>query len=214
MFNISDISNKIALKLSEELGYDDDKTSVINYGIFAWVQMLISILLVLIFGSLFLVVAESILVSFVISILRKSSGGVHANTPGKCAIIGTIVSVCGGLMAKYLSVTSERNIFIGIIVFGISYIIIYKLAPVDSIAKPIKKKEKRKRLKKNSLIILTVYLLIVISNMIIYFAYREEKFLSYNLCIYVGIIWQVFSLTKSGNFILEKLNYILKDISI
>ncbi|ACD52150.1 accessory regulator AgrB [Clostridium botulinum] len=206
MLKIEYICEKISNYIAEELNFDDDKKSVINYGIFAFIQMGICIVLVAIFGVLFNVTIEALIVSFTISILRKSSGGMHASSPERCAIIGTVASVGMALIAKSINTNFSFVILFGIIVFVWSYYILYKLAPVDSIAKPIKNIEKRKRLRKSSIITLSVYLIIVIINILSYLAINNFLLLTYSLCIYMGLLWQIFSLTKSGHFILGKLN--------
>ncbi|EES49075.1 accessory gene regulator B family protein [Clostridium botulinum] len=206
MLKIEYICEKISNYVAEELNFDDDKKSIINYGIFAFIQIGICIVLVAIFGFVFNVTIEALIVSFTISILRKSSGGVHASSPERCAIIGTVASVGMALIAKSINANFSFVILFGIIVFVWSYYILYKLAPVDSIAKPIKNIEKRKRLKKSSIIMLSTYLIIVIINILSYLAINNFVLLTYSLCIYMGLLWQIFSLTKSGHLILGKLN--------
>ncbi|MBN1064548.1 accessory gene regulator ArgB-like protein [Clostridium botulinum] len=206
MFKVEGICKKISDYIAEELNFDDDKKSVINYGIFAFVQMVICIALVIIFGVIFNVTIEALIISFTVSILRKSSGGVHASSPERCAVIGTVTSVGMALMAKNINYSFGFVSLFGIIVFVWSYYILYKLAPVDSIVKPIKNIKKRRRLRKSSIITLSVYLIIVIINILSYLSINNFVLLTYSLCIYMGLLWQVFSLTKSGHLILGKLN--------
>lgn len=205
MLRIEKVCEKLSSDIAKELNLDDDKKSVINYGIFSFVQMGFSVLLVMIVGAIFNVFVESLITSFTTSILRKSSGGAHASSPIKCAIIGTISSVGMGLISKYYIINININILIGIITFIGAYCILYKLAPVDSIAKPIKNIEKRKRLKKHSIMILSVYLILVIINFAYYFL-KNSNVLVYSSCIYMGVLLQVFSLTKIGHLLLGKLD--------
>jgi len=205
MFNVEKICKKISCYIAKELNLDDDKKSVINYGIFAFIQMGICIALVIIFGFIFNVTIEALIISLTVSILRKSSGGVHANSPERCAVIGTVASVGMALMCKYMDFSLSFVMLIGSVIFLWSYYIVYKLAPVDSIAKPIRSIEKRKRLKKSSIRILSVYLIIIITNLICYLYLKNFNLLTYVLCIYIGLLWQIFSLTKSGHLILGKL---------
>lgn len=210
MFKIEEICAKISNTIAQELNLDDDKKSIINYGIFALIQMGICIALVIIFGFIFNVIIEALIISFVISILRKSSGGVHAPSPASCAIIGTIACVGMAIISKKIYINLLFVLLSGIIIFIWSYYTVYKLAPVDSIAKPIKSVEKRIRLKKSSVKILSLYLIIVITNLISYFFMRSSIFLTYSLCVYMGLLWQIFSLTKSGHVIFGKLNKFFK----
>lgn len=206
MFKIKNICEKISNNIAKELNFDDDKKSVINYGLFACIQMTICIALVIIFGILFNVVIEALIVTFSISILRKSSGGVHASSPEKCAIIGTISSVGMGALSKYINANFNTIIVVGCFIFMLSYYTIYKLAPADSIAKPIKSMEKRKGLKKNSIVILSIYLIIVIINLLYFYLMKNSNVLVYSLCIYMGLLWQVLSLTKFSYLLVESLD--------
>lgn len=206
MFKIENICEKISDYIAQELSLDDDKKAVINYGIFAFIQMVICILLVIVFGFILNVTIEALIISSIISILRKSTGGIHANSPERCAIIGTVASVGMALIAKHAYVSLSLIIVLGWIVFVWSYYTIHKLAPVDSIAKPIKSIKKRRRLKKSAIITLTVYLSIVVINILCYLMVKNSSLLIYSLCIYMGLLWQIFSLTKSGHLILGMLN--------
>lgn len=210
MWSIEKICNKISNNIAEELKFDEEKKSVINYGIFAVIQMGIAIGLTIIFGFAFHAVVEALIVSFVISILRKSSGGVHASSPGRCAILGTIVSVGFGLLAKFVDKSLIVIIAIGIVIFLWSFYIVYKLAPVDSAAKPIKNQERRKKLKRSSMAILSVYLIMAIVNIIYCYYKGNVSVLTYTLCIYMGLVWQIFSLTKIGHLILGKIDAFFK----
>lgn len=210
MIKIEDICEKLSDNIAQELNLDNDKRSVINYGIFSLIQVVICIMLVIIFGVIFNAVIEALIVSFTISILRKSSGGAHATSPGRCAIIGTIIGVGMGLIAKYIKVNLNFTILWGSIAFLWSYYIIYKLAPVDSAAKPIKSIQKKAGLKKSSMMILSVYLIIAITGIIYFYFMRNSRILVYSLCLYMGMLWQVFSLTKYGHCVIGRLDKLFK----
>lgn len=195
MFSLEMISKKTSETLSSELKLDDDKREIIAYGIFAILQMIYNLLLVIIFGMIFNVVIEALIVSFTISILRKSSGGIHASSPNICALIGTMVSILVGLFSK-IEINKSIYLLIVGIVFVWSFYIIYKLAPVDSPAKPIKKVQKIARLKKMSIVTLCIYLVIVSTLIIIFFNTNYNNVISYSSCILGGVIWQVLSITR------------------
>ncbi len=213
MFSISEVTDRLSKKVSNELDLDEEKRSVINYGMFALIQMMISIFLVLIFGTFLGVSTEALIVSFTVSILRKSSGGVHANTPEKCAIVGTVSSIIMGMLVRY-STTRYISIGVIIIIFIISFFVVYRLAPVDSASKPIKKIEKRNRLRNISMMILMIYLIIICINFVSYKFTNDIRLIDYSLCICLGVMWQVFSLTKSGHLILGKIDNLLEAIKI
>lgn len=209
------LCNKIANKISIQLGFDDDKKEVLAYGAFALIQMFISIALVLIFGLVFNVAVEALIISFVVSILRKYSGGVHASSPSACLFIGTIICVGLAILIKSLllsMINIKVFLILGAMFFIWSYYILVKLAPVDSSNKPIKREKKRKRMKKGSIIVLSVYLIISLMYIVIFHYFGGNQFIIYAGCICVGVLWQTFTLTKFGFLTITNIDTLFKYI--
>jgi accessory gene regulator B len=215
MFSVEKLTKNIAESISSELKLDNDRKEVIAYGTFALLHMTLSVVLVIIFGWMFAVLVESLIVSFTGSILRKYSGGVHASSPGICATTGTIITVGQALFICFILasfINLKLVIFLGLLTFVWSFYIIYKLAPVDSAAKPIKTQKKRERMKKGSILILGSYLVIVVLNIIMYLLIQEKKFLIFSLCIYGGTAWQAFTLTHGGHLAVSKIDAFINQI--
>ena len=209
------LCNKIANKLAIELNYDNDKKEVLAYGAFALLQMLISIAFVLIFGLIFNVAVEALIISFTVSLLRKYSGGVHASSLSACMFIGTTICVGLAISIKCFLVPPfdiKIQLIIGVIIFIWSYYLIYKLAPVDSPNKPIKREEKIRRMRKGSIIVLSIYLVIALINIISFYYIGGNKFIIYVICIYSGILWQTFTLTKFGFVTITNIDTLFKYI--
>ena len=206
------LSKNISNSLKRELDLDEDKRSIIEYGIFSFLHIVLSILLVMIFGLMFDVMIEALIISFIAAILRKFSGGAHASTSTNCAVSGILISVIPAYIIKHISLTGDYIIFIGILLYITAFIVIYKLAPVDSPNKPIKKQEKIKRLKRGSIIILSIYMIIVAINISMFYIYKFNSLLVYSSCIYIGILWQVFTLTKYGHIVVNKIDSLLINI--
>ncbi|HCW52998.1 MAG TPA: accessory regulator AgrB [Clostridium sp.] len=203
---IDNICDNITNYLAKELNLNKEKSEVIKYGMFSISQMVINIISIIIFGIIFNVVTEALIISFAISILRKSSGGVHASSPEKCLIIGTGFSIFIALILKRININFTYTCFLIIIIFLWAYYFIYKLAPVDSENKPIKSMKKKLRLKKSSITILSIYLLIIIFCLMVFIFTKKTEALRYILCICSGVVWQVFSLTKAGHIIFNIFN--------
>lgn len=210
MFSVEEISSKISDSITNELELDENKKAVVNYGIFAMLHTALSVGFVIIFGILFNVLIEALIITATISILRKSAGGAHASSPGICAFVGTVLSVGMSLVIKNINLSVNGIIITSILIFIWSYCIVYKLAPVDSPSKPIRTEAKRNRLKKSSILILCVYTVIVIVNIIGYYATKKVGLLVYSGCIHIGLLWQIFSLTKTGHIVLGKLDALFK----
>jgi len=208
------VANQIATQIAEELKLDDDKKAVIAYGLFAFIQMFLCILSVIVVGALFGVAIEALLISLIIAIFRKSSGGAHASEPWICNVEGTIICVVPAIFLSLIGqqLIIELIVVIGVITFIWAYYITFKLAPVDSPSKPIRKQATLKRLKKKSILTLNVYVVIVLANMLLYYLMKNSQFLIYSFCIYIGVIWQAFTLTKLGHSSLSQVDLFLNNI--
>lgn len=209
------LTNNIASKVAAELKLDNNRSEIIAYGMFALFHIALSIVLVIIFGLIFHVTIGALIICFSGSILRKYSGGAHASSPGKCAAIGTIICIGQALLFLYLLgpvINLKLLSFLGIVIFMLAFYIICKLAPVDSPAKPIKTKEKKIRMKKWSVFVLSTYIIIVVINTAIYTLFGDKRFLIYSLCIYGGVAWQIFTLTRVGHIIMNSIDNSLNHI--
>ncbi|WP_169735825.1 accessory gene regulator ArgB-like protein [Clostridium lundense] len=201
----------MAKKVSNELNLNKDNEEIIAYGAFNLIQIIWSIFLVILLGCFFNILPEAFIVSATVSLLRKYSGGVHASSPNRCAVIGAVISVLLALLGKNMLLSfSARQIFAieGILII-IAYIIIYKLAPVDSPAKRIKNAEKRIKFKKKSLLCNSILLFLVVVMNYFYYVYGQAKYLTYGCNIILGVLWQVITLTHVGFIILDKLDNII-----
>ncbi|MGO5092880.1 accessory regulator AgrB [Clostridium sporogenes] len=196
MFFIEEISNKIGSEISSNLNLDKDTEEIIAYGAFAVLQILWSFLCVVILGVILNVLIEAIIISLAIAIFRKYSGGIHANSPNKCAIFGAIVCVVMALIVKNINIRfSLMTILIFILVYIYSYYTIYKFVPVDTKSKPIDNVDEKLRLKKCSFLVISMLLLIEILLVLLYLKYNNIALIYYGRCIMMGIIWQNFTLT-------------------
>ena len=135
MFSIEVLADKIALRLTHSLQQDQEKQEVMAYGIACFLQIFFAILFVILFGLLFHVLIEALIINFSISILRKYSGGAHAGTPGKCLIIGTVISVVPAIIFAHLAMNIWVITSLGVIIFAWAFYEVITKAPVDSIKK-------------------------------------------------------------------------------
>lgn len=196
MFFIEHTSNKIGSKISSNLNLDKDTEEIIVYGAFALLQILWSFLCVMILGFIFNVLIESMIIVLTIAIFRKYSGGIHANSPNKCAIFGAIVCVGIALVVKNINMNLNLVfILIFILVYVYSYYSIYKFVPVDTKSKPIDNVDEKLRLKKCSFLVISILLLIEILFVLFYLKYNNITLIYYGKCIMMGLLWQSFTLT-------------------
>lgn len=195
MFSIENTTKKITNIICDELNLDDNKKQILNYGGFAIIHALMSILLTIILGLIFNVVVEALILSFSISILRKFSGGVHASTPNNCIILGNFICISCAIIVKFVIIgnVAETNlIYLDLLGFLWCYYILYKLSPVDNPNKPLRNKKKKLALKKKSIITIVIYQ----SIFLIMVLYSPNELVGYSTALFLGALWQCFTLTN------------------
>lgn len=212
MISIETLSEKLAKNLKEELKLEEDKYEVVKYGLFSFIYILTSIVLVALIGGIFGVLIEALFISFTISLLRKSSGGGHSNSEFNCTIIGIVISVVPAVIINNFQYERKFLYILGAIIFSISFFIAYKLAPVDSPNKPIRTPKKIKRLRKQTFIILGSYSILSIFFIIISNHINIVDINNLVMCLYIGTIWQIFTLTKLGHNFIYIIDYFLKNL--
>lgn len=201
------LARTLANKISLSLGYDAEKTAVIAYGLIAIIQIFITTLLVFLAGILAGVPVEALIVCFSVSIFRKYSGGAHAKTAESCTLFSVFYCTLAAVVSRRLlaGIYSPLPMAVSIIlVFGLSFLVVYQFAPVDSPNKPIRTAKKRTRMRAGSFIILAVYF--AISIMLFIISRRFTIFRSYEISMLLGISWQTFTLTSSGAQFIGKIS--------
>jgi accessory gene regulator B len=204
---IERLAHRIADKISLQLELDKDQNAVIAYGLIGILQVITLFIVISIFGHIFDFLYEALIVFFSVGFIRKSTGGAHASTMNACNIISIMSISLLGASARYLfnyHLNFYANLTITIFVYAMSFMVFYFRVPVDNPNKPIVKLEKIKRLRRESFFKLTLFFLLTIAS--IKLASYYEGFYSIGVSIILAIIWQVFTLTKTGTLLLDKLD--------
>lgn len=204
------LANRIASKIASELTFDGEKKQVLSYGLTAILQSVVMTITVAVLGALLHVFFESLTICFAVSLLRKYSGGAHAQTIASCTVVGILTCLLFGLIAQYMGdkpVPDLIYIILILIIFLYSLAIAVQKAPVDSPNKPIRTETKKKRMKKATIFLLSLYL--VVSTIL--FLYRDSSSLIGNImiCLLFSTVWQMSSLTKGGKIALEGLDRVV-----
>lgn len=202
------LAHKFASYISLSLGYDDEKEAVIAYGLTAIIQVSATILLVLLLGILAGVLIESLIVCFSVALFRKYSGGAHAETAEFCTCFTTLYCTFAAFLSKRWLSMLYSPILMGVVIiliFGLSFIAVYKLAPVDTPNKPIRTAKKRRRMRVGSFAILTIYFLLSVVFFVL--SLQFDAFKSYGISLLFGIAWQVFTLTHLGSRFIHGMNH-------
>ena len=131
------ISNKLMEVIVSELNYNEDKKEIITYAIETTLLTVIGLFSIIFLGYLFNALRPTIIAAFFGSSLRRVSGGAHFETPLKCLVIGSLAYSFLGVLANQLVIRgfNNKSYLLGAMI--ISLFLVFKLAPVDSKAKPI-----------------------------------------------------------------------------
>lgn len=210
MIKIEVLAHKIAEKIVLQLDFDDDKKSVIAYGLIGILQMMTIFIIITMIGVIFDFWYEAIIIFVGVGLIRKSTGGVHAGSMMSCNILSVVIVTVLSALSRYIldiPFNTYVNLGLTILVFVICFIIFYLRVPVDSPNKPITKPEKIRRLRKQSF--LTLSLLILISSTLILFSAYNERFYSITVSIRLILLWQSLTLTKVGALFIGKIDDLL-----
>ncbi|MDK2799485.1 MAG: accessory regulator [Clostridiales bacterium] len=215
MYSFEKISNAIACKISLILELDKEREEILAYGAFNLIHTVWSIFLIVLFGVLFNVLLYALIISFTAAFLRKYSGGAHATSPNRCAIIGIIIFDGFAIIVDKFIISANTIgllIYAGLI-FVFTHYIIYKYCPVDSPSKPIKNEETKQRLRKSSIRIIHVLAGMIIILFILYSNFKNIILLKSLICILIGLIWQTLTLTFPGHLIIKILDAFLRNMT-
>lgn len=207
-------AHNLAEKIALHMQYDANKKAVIAYGLIAIFQMVTLFTIVTLIGLIFHFWYESVIIFIGVGIIRKSTGGAHLNTMYGCILISSLsITILSSLSRYILSfpVNIYINLVISILVYVLCFIVFYIRVPIDSPNKPIVNPEKIKRLRKQSFIIITLFFLISLA--FVFLSVRYDRFYSIAVCIRLTMLWQLFTLTKFGIWVFEKIDLQFKPIS-
>lgn len=200
-------AQNIAAKIAAQMDFDDNKKAVVAYGLTAILQMLTILVIISVIGLIFGFWYECILIFTGVGIIRKSTGGAHSQSMFGCIIISVSSITVLSSLSRYLfgfQTVPLLNLLESVLVYSICILIFYLRVPVDTPNKPILKQEKIKRLRRQSFIILTIFF--ILSAAVIFPAEQNQRFFSIGASIRLTLLWQMFTLTKTGGLIFGKID--------
>lgn len=140
MDKITDIiSNKIVEYLICNNDIDTRKKDIYIYGTIVVIQSFINFFCSIIIGLLLNMFFENLCFFFVFRILRKFSGGYHSNKYSTCLLSSLIINIAILILLK--TIYYNPNLWINLIVYFISFLIIIFFVPITNENKPISNKE-------------------------------------------------------------------------
>ena len=187
----------IASKTAAILNLDQDHREVLEYGALNFLQTLFTVILIVLFGILAGSLPEILVLSLTAALLRQFSGGVHATSPYRCAVLSVLIFGGLSLLVKYDMVFSSRMPALlfqgGALVFILVFL--YRYAPADSPNKRIKNPDTIHRLRKSSFFFVMAAELLTAVLWEVHLQADSGVALQFLVCIQLGMLWQALSIT-------------------
>ncbi len=183
----------IAVRLAETLANHSDghfEKDEIRYGLEVFLGAAFQVLIIIMMAFLLGIGKEVFTIMLAAALLRGYSGGGHCQAYYRCTLCSIFIFITLGFLAQYVQPVYFPIGFSFVMILALA--IIVKKAPVDNPINPITDKNKRQRLKKQS--VLVTLMLLLLAAVAEYFNYPAIA-----VSILLGIIWQVFTLTKWGH---------------
>lgn len=197
---IEKVSKDISNKMGKRLNKSEEEVAVLNYGLFILIHTSVAIISTFIVGLLTNTLIEIMIISIIAALLKRYSGGVHSSSPSRCLITGIIFSLFLAMVCKFgVYKLSSINLGISLIlVIMFSYFILYRKCPVPCANKPLKKESTRKKLRKNAFKLINIYTGIIIIFYLLNIYTGVILFKTITVSILLGVLLQIFSLTKAA----------------
>lgn len=189
------LTRPAAAYLKEKLNLTPDEEEIALYGLQVIIYPLISLLSISLVGWLLGCLYTTLAATLTAAFLRLWSGGAHSRSPLTCTLLGAVVSPALGKTSLILTPhLSPFNLFI-IVILGslLSLTFVWRLAPVDSPAKPLLSPEYRQRMRRLS--ITSVFFIAAVQIALLAAAGAPAVVLALSL----GLWWQTFTLTRAGH---------------
>lgn len=156
-------SKKIAYSAVRKDIVKNEEVDEIIFGLNSFFTVVLNIITALIIGLVLHMVFEIALFIFIYMMLRKYVGGSHSKTSLRCYLSSCVMYIAVPLIIKYYPFSSLFTVCITVI----SAIIMFILAPVEAVNKPlddIERKVFKLRARRNICICLAVFLVLHYTN--------------------------------------------------
>jgi len=198
---LNNLLGKFNNYLVSELGLNEEKIAVANYGLQTIIYTMLGFLIVFMISTLLGVTKTAMAAMLAAALLRNFSGGAHCSTPIKCLMLTSVIFPVLGMFSIILTPMLKEYIIYSIIIvslFGLLSVLVW--APVDTPNKPISLKKQKKQLKSISIIVLLV--------LIILLTLLGNDYLEIKIAVQLGVLWQSLMLWPFGIGLIKKYDQI------
>lgn len=202
------LADRIAYKLANSLGYDDEKRQVMAYGLGAAIQMLQLLFISIAFGCIFDCLFECMMIFWGVGLLRRSAGGIHCSSYMACVLTSSLSICLLSLVCRYLIpgyLPKWYYVAFGLVPgFACTIGFVWKRVPLSAPNKPISNPAKITRLRKECFTTLFIYL--VISICLLMFDWGNGRNIS-TFCALIAVLWwQCFTLSYRSKYLIDPID--------
>jgi accessory gene regulator B len=204
------LSRELAGYLRKTLELTEEQEEIAAYSLLLIFQTLISLLGISVVAWLAGCLPAALTALFTSAFLRSFSGGAHCSSPARCTVLSMVTVPLIGALATNLAEVFPRPLLAPVILAGgvVALANVLRLAPVDSPAKPITSPQERRRFRRLSLAAVVVVVII----QLLLLPFLNPEAIAPILAAEAGMLWQVFSLTRTGHSFIAGIDRLLKFI--
>lgn len=147
------INNSLNIIRKNDPDITDEKLEIIEYGLVSIYLLVSKFLIIIAIAGIFGIIKELLIFTFLYSIIRLTSFGLHASKSWICLIMSTVMFIGAPIICSNITIMNCLKLVIGIIVT----LFILKNSPADTHKKPIVNPKRRKFFKIISTIISIIY---------------------------------------------------------
>lgn len=209
-------SKTLASQILIQLGWDTEREEVLAYGALSLLHTLWSVTCIIATGILLGTLFHIMLIALPSAFLRKYSGGAHATSGNRCAVISAILFGILSYAAKYFSLFIHAG---DILLFQIAatpftILVLSQYCPNDNPNKPIDNMQKRQRLLKASYRLVLIMGGLTVLLWLIFIKFQTEEIIIGILCIHIGLAWQAYTITPWGRVCIHVMDTFLQRLRV
>ncbi|MBC7346941.1 MAG: accessory gene regulator B family protein [Clostridia bacterium] len=188
-----DLTGPAATYLREKLGLSAADEEVVRYGLQVVVYTAAGFASISLAGWLVGALPTTLAAALSAGALRLFSGGAHSRSPLTCNLLGAAMACLVGKAAAVAAALFVPPILLLVLLapFIPATVAVWRLAPVDSPAKPITSPGRRRKLRRLSLAAL---LTLTVGQMVLL-----PRWPALAMAVGCGTWWQAFTLTRAGH---------------
>ncbi|MDF2907179.1 MAG: hypothetical protein K0R34_2500 [Herbinix sp.] len=135
------IADRIIRNVSTNTPLDMEYRDIYAYSLERYLSNIFNLIIFAVVAIALRIPGEAIVFAFFYGPLRKFAGGIHVKSRGFCLVLSLVIMVSVIWLSKGIALLPYWRM-ISFILLGLACILIYKLAPVDSVNRRLSKEKK------------------------------------------------------------------------